>query len=476
MTIDDYMELKAEMEEAGLKPYANRRSAVAAIINNPKNLNFAKYITIMPLLYVSEDDSIIIYAPPLSTKYNEYPNVMDIFLRCDEMLKKIRDPYFPYRVDGVVVFPLLKIGEYNKKDFMSHAMAYKVNTNTGITKIEYGYISVGLMGKAVPMLHVVPVDVNETTVTDVSLGSWDKFIEMNLGENDMIEIFSAGDVIPQARKIKNSRKSKNPPLIIEKICPYCKQELALRGRELWCTNVECPHLAVGKIANFIIKIGGQNIGEGVIENLYENGLVTDTVDLFTNTISKLRSDKYKGWNTTSIKNLEEELKRLMTKPIQISTFIGALAINGIARKKSREIFKNYTLDQLFEMTLSKRMVAIESIYKMGPTTAKTFSEYLEYNKDFIETLSKLFTLVPDKMYKGTICFTGFRDSEWEDKFDEIGYEVSDSVTAATYCVFGAPGTKNSTKSKKARDLNIRIYANNYDTMNGVYNRLKNSLT
>lgn len=174
------------------KLYKNRRSATSGIINSPKNLSLARYITIIPLAahYTSSDK--IDYVPLDSYEVSAatpYQLMEDI----ERLLSKIRDSRYPFRTDGVVLYPLGDDIIPNFDDIMDHAIAYKVNTAEGLTQVDYGYVSVGRLGYAVPMLHVRPVEVNETTVEDVSLGSFDKFAGMDIHEGEQVLVYSAGD-------------------------------------------------------------------------------------------------------------------------------------------------------------------------------------------------------------------------------------------------------------------------------------------
>ena len=119
------------------------------------------------------------------------------------MMEKIRDKKCPYRVDGVIRLPVLS--HFDRNDVMANAMAFKINTAENYTKIEYGYVSIGRSGKATPMLHVEPCEVNETTVTDVNVGSFPIFYRLGLHEGETILVYSAGAVIPQM-KVPKDRK------------------------------------------------------------------------------------------------------------------------------------------------------------------------------------------------------------------------------------------------------------------------------
>ena len=100
MTNEDFHKLNEEREEKGLNPYANRRSAVSGIVNSPKNLDYAKYLTILPLYWINDQENICqcylkaeVYNPK-ETSSNR------IIQRVEKILFDIRKPEFPFRVDG----------------------------------------------------------------------------------------------------------------------------------------------------------------------------------------------------------------------------------------------------------------------------------------------------------------------------------------------------------------------------------------
>ena len=174
------------------KAYKNRRSATSGIVNSPKNLHLAKYISIIPLAaHFSSSDQI--EYEPMGSKEVVIENADQLMEEIEKMLSEIRDSSYPIRTDGVVLYPMGDDILPNYNDIMDDAIAYKVNTAEALTQVEFGYVSVGRLGNAIPMLRVRPVEVNETTVTDVSLGSFDKFVNMDIHEGEQVLIYSAGD-------------------------------------------------------------------------------------------------------------------------------------------------------------------------------------------------------------------------------------------------------------------------------------------
>ena len=149
-------------ELAEYKKYANRRSATSGIINTPSNLKYAKYITIVPLLYYDNLNYRKDYIAPFRKTIPNYSSA-DVMDEITEMMEKYRSSDFPFRMDGIVINPIMEEVP-NEGDMMENSIAYKVNTNEATTHIVRGYMSIGRLGKAVPMVEVEPVEVDPVEV------------------------------------------------------------------------------------------------------------------------------------------------------------------------------------------------------------------------------------------------------------------------------------------------------------------------
>lgn len=467
MSTEDYDELIHE------KYYANRRSAVSGIVNTPTNLQYAKYLTIMPLLYYNRPKQEIHYIAAGIETVNVY-SPRDLMDAIEKKLEFIRSADFPYRVDGVVIYPQVAY-QVNEGDLMGPAFAYKVNTNEARTTIEYAYASVGRLGSVTPMVHVKPVEVNETTVTDVSLGSYAKFLSMNLRENEEVIIYSAGDVIPQL-KLPNMRVNWNnsDELKISKYCPYCGERFERIGTEYRCSNPNCIRVMSGRISNFLIKLGIDGFSDKTFELLCNAKLIRSLPDVFELTPDKIES--VDGFDTVSAHNLYDELQRIKNDRIQISEFFGALGIEGISTKKCRKILSEIDLSKFLRKLAEdkgkkKAIDAMRCADGIGAKTAVIFVEYVADNLKMINRLLEVMNVVGDTSYVGEICFTGFRNSRWEEKFNSIGYKIGDSVNSDTTCLISASADSTSSKTKSAMKKGIPIFT--YNDIEEVFDRLKN---
>ena len=447
------------------KKYTNRRSATSGIVNTPSNISLGKYITIIPLVYYDpKEDKMSYIAPEAEEVY--YISPADLLDSIEDMLYRVKDKSFPFRVDGVVINPRIGINEFrpNLGDMMDKSIAYKINTNEAVTKIEYGYMSVGRMGKAVPMLKLVPVEVNETIVTDVNIGSYEKFLQMDLREGEPVIVYSAGDVIPQVRLPEIRQITYGEPLLrIKKICPYCQCGLERRGAEYYCTNQHCERVITGRIANFIEKIGGEGISDKTVELLYENNLIKTIPDIFNLSLAPLL--EINGIEITSATKLLDELNRLKASYIPIAKFLGALGIEKISEKKCRKILEmvkgNDLLDIAFKGTKKDRSRLLDTILHadgINIVTARTFVDYIFDNCDMIQNLLNILNIVDDRRYIGTIAFTGCRpDNNTRSRLEVLGYECVESITTKTVAVVRANPSTNTAKVNTAFSKGIPVF-------------------
>jgi len=447
------------------KEYRNRRSATSGVVNSPKNLEYGKYITIIPLYYVDKSISnIVTIAPYMSMYETEYPR--EIIGGVQTVLDAIRLPSFQYRCDGVVIFPMNSKSQskpdINTIDLLQDGLAYKINTKYAITWIDSVYASVGRTGKVTPMAKVVPCEVNETTISDISLSNMKKFQSFNIHEHEEIEIYSAGDVIPMLNRATGIYPEGAKRLLLDGHCPYCGEVYNIVNGDLYCTNKNCIRIITGKIINFIDKIGIKDISNKTIESLYEAGLVKDIQDLFDLTVADI--EKIDGFNTVSATNICREINRIQYNPIDIGTLIGSLGIKGISRKRAQIITVKYSIDDLcrfVDQSKSLETLSEQLSYpldKIGSLTLLPLLQFLknDKNRQLLYYLKSIMNITNSVDMKKTICFTGFRNKELERAIEDMGYSYTNNLTKDTLLLVTINPNATSSKVEKALKYGIRI--------------------
>lgn len=437
------------------KEYSNRRSATSGIINSPKNIELGKFITIIPLIGYSKFNNCIYVTPLDGAIYDDIGSEEAFVAAIEETVSRVRNPLYPYRTDGVVIFPLM--ADYQDDDIMSEAIAFKINTKLAPTTVKRLYVSVGRTGEACPKVEVEPVECNETRVTDVSLGSFDKMVSFGLKEGETVLVYSAGDVIPQITPLEERQYPDGAePLYVPLECPYCGTKFTRIGKEYFCKNEDCFRIKTGRIANFIEKLGMMNISDATVEDLYREGFVENLTDIFK--ITEEDIVKLDGYGELSANNIISEIKRSQYRPIPMNEFIGALGIPKIGKKVAKKLLSEVSIKDIKKKSIDEIFSLLVNANGIGMVLACNFTEYLKNNIDEFMELLSILNIQKVKNVKGEVVLTGFRDEEIEKEIESHGYGIGTDVTKEnTIAVISRNTDYSSSKCKKAIKYDIPIF-------------------
>lgn len=199
----------------------------------------------------------------------------------------------PYEVDGLVI----KLDSFAQRaalgftsKFPRWAIAYKFPARQVTTIIRELEVNVGRTGAVTPCAVLDPVDVSGTTVARASLHNWDQVARLGLGAGDRVLIEKAGEIIPQVLGV--TERSAGPRFATPTHCYACQTPLVREEGKvvLLCPNrLGCPEQQLAAI-EFFASRGQMNIdglGEKIVAQLVQAGLVHDVADLFDLTVAKL---------------------------------------------------------------------------------------------------------------------------------------------------------------------------------------------
>ncbi|HJD36849.1 MAG TPA: NAD-dependent DNA ligase LigA [Candidatus Blautia ornithocaccae] len=347
----------------------------------------------------------------------------------------------------------------------SYAFKWKDETReTTLKEIEWSPSRTGLIN---PVAIFEPVELEGTTVSRASVHNISIMKELQLGIGDRIQVYKANMIIPQiAENLTRSGK-----LEIPDTCPVCGKEARVvktnEVESLYCMNPDCQAKKIKSFTLFVSRdaMNIDGLSEATLEKFILKGFIKDFGDIFE--IGKFREEivEMDGFGEKSFDNLMASLEK--ARHTTLPRLLYSLGIANIGLANAKMICKefHYDLEKMVQATAEE----ISSIEGIGPVIAKTYTEYFsdeENMRKFRHLLSHLeleevkqesrLTL-DGKQFVITGSVNHFANrAELKEYIEQRGGKVTGSVTSKTDYLINNDATSNSSKNKKARELEIPI--------------------
>ena len=375
----------------------------------------------------------------------------------------------PYEIDGVV----FKVNDFNQQEtlgFVSRAprwaIAYKFPPEEVMTKVTDIEIQVGRTGALTPVARLEPVYVGGVTVTNATLHNEDEIKRKDIRVGDTVIIRRAGDVIPEVVSVIREKRPRHiRPFHMPDKCPVCGSNVEkIEGEAISrCSGgLFCLAQQVQSIIHFASRraMDIEGLGDKLVEQLVEKGLVRKVSDLYTLTADQLASLERMG--EKSANNILEALKN--SKKTTLNRFLYALGIREVGEATAKALANYFTtLDAVMHAGVDE----LEEVPDIGPVVAQHIHSFFseKHNNDVIKHLLDAGISWPEIEKKKNVPLAGktfvltgtleeMTRDEAKDHLELLGAKVSGSVSAKTdYVVAGAdPGSK----LEKANKLGINV--------------------
>lgn len=404
-------------------------------------------------------------------------NVNPIKVLCnniDEAIKEVENigntrEEIPFGIDGAVIkVDNLSLREEIGTTFKvpKWAIAYKYPPEQKETILKDIICNVGRTGVITPMAVLEPVVVAGSKISKTTLHNEDFIKEKELKIGDHVLIQKAGDVIPEVVKVlKEKRTGEEKDFEMPKTCPVCgapaireEGEAAIR-----CIGIECKARNLRNIIHFASKEGMniEGLGEKIVEQLYENGLIETIADIYYLKQEDIQSLKKDGKKFA--KNLIDAIEK--SKNNDLDRLICAIGIRHIGTKSAKTLARKFkSIDGLMNASL-EYLIETDDV---GGITAESIYEFFKQEQtiDLINKLKNVNVNMKlkveentDNRFEGkTFVLTGSLEEFTRDEASKIiesyGGKTSSSVSKKTDYVLA--GEEAGSKLTKAESLGIKI--------------------
>jgi len=482
MPVSGFERLNAEAVKRGEKIFANPRNAAAGSLRQ-----------LDPRITAQRPLDIFFYTvgaieglelPALHSQTLEL--LRDYGLRVSPEIKRVRGAagcleYYAeigrrraslaYQIDGVV-YKVDSIAAQRALGFVSRAprwaVAHKFPAEEALTQLRDVEFQVGRTGALTPVARLEPVFVGGVTVSNATLHNMDEVLRKDVRIGDTVIVRRAGDVIPEvARVLIERRPTTTREVQLPTRCPVCAApvERDADATVARCTGgYRCSAQRKERIRHFASRraLDIQGVGEKLVEQLVDAGLVETPADLYRLDATTLANLERMG--PKSAENVVSALQK--SKSTTLARFLFALGVRDVGEATAAALAAHFgTLEQL----LTADLEGVQRVPDVGPVIARHVVEFFAepMNRDVVERLQSADLHWPrveipaagEQPLAGlTFVLTGTLDTlqreEAEDALRALGAKAAGSVSKKTsYLVAGRDA---GSKLRKAAELGIAV--------------------
>ena len=483
--LEVFKQINQERFSAGESLFANPRNAAAGTLRQldsrivaQRRLDFFAYTLQIP----GKDDAEV-----AKTQWESLELLQEMGFRVNPNRKLCRSledvqAYYeywdterlnlPYMTDGVVVklnSILLQEQLGFTQKFPRWAVALKYPAEQAPTRVENISVNVGRTGALTPLAELQPVQLAGTTVQRATLHNSDYVRSLDIRIGDTVIIHKAGEIIPEVvRVLQELRPSGTEPFQMPTCCPVCNQPVVKPQDEAVtrCVNASCPAILKGALVHWASRnaMDINGLGEKLMHQLVDKGLVDSVADLYDLTVDRLASLERMGKKLAE--KLVDAIAHSKTQPW--SRVLYGLGIRHVGSVNAQTLTQKFTT---VEQLSSASATNIEAVYGIGPEIAQAVYQWFRVpaNQALIDRLKasglqlanqeagKTPTPQENLFLQGKIfVITGtlptLKRDEAKALIEKAGGKVTNSVSAKTdYLLVGEDA---GSKLEKAQELGI----------------------
>lgn len=377
-------------------------------------------------------------------------------------------PKLPFDIDGAVV----KVNNLEMRENLGStskvpkwAIAYKFPAEQQETTVENIIVQVGRTGVITPNAVLTPVKIAGSTVSRATLHNEDFIIAKDLKIGDRVLVQKAGDIIPEIVSVlKEKRTGAEREYKMPTHCPACGEELFREDGEaaLRCVSTNCPAQRIRSIIHFASRdaMDIEGLGDAVVEQLVDAGLIQTSADLFY--LTKEQLVLLERFAEKSAQNLIDAIEKAKQNPLD--RLLCALGIRLIGSRSAKAIaahFKNIdnimnaTADEVSEINdIGEKMAESLVHYFSEPETVVLIEKMKAAGVNMVAEEKEIGSSLNGKTFVLTGTLPTMKRSDAQRIIEDNGGKVSGSVSKKTD--FVVAGEEAGSKLDKAQSLGVPV--------------------
>lgn len=413
---------------------------------------------------------------PVERERIDHPTKENIQQEIDKFTEKVTSKKNPFPVDGLVICyddtAYAATGSVTGHHATRAGFAFKwqdEHADTVLDHIEWSCAA----STITPVAVFKPVELEGTTVQRASLCNVSECERLGIGDKGTrLQVIKANKIIPKVINITEVVGS----FVIPAECPVCHATAVVRESEsgtktLHCTNAACPAKQLKKFARFVSKegINIDGISEQTVWKFINHGFIREYADFYKLKNYAFEISCFEGFGKKSVSNLLESVEK--SRHTDGRHLLYALNIPLCGGDVAKKLLSRYKVKELIETArLSMFDDEFASIDGIGPEKSAKFIAWFKDDVHFQHVqhlLSELIIEEQEPVETGNKCqgltfvVTGdvhhYKNrNELKAYIESQGGKVTGSVSKSTNFLINNDAASQSSKNKKAHELNIPI--------------------
>jgi NAD-dependent DNA ligase len=448
--------------------FKNPRSTVAGVVNSKKlniklinDIELVLYEIVDPLFSILKQFQII-----EDLQFNLVDNIIinhNInFKFLSNFLIERREKAI-YQIDGIIVTSTTQYTR-NIEGNPTYAFAYKdiLEDQIGEAKVKNIEWNISKDGYIIPTIIIDPIEISGITIKRTAGFNARFIVDNKLGPGAIIQIIRSGDVIPYITKIIK------PSIKGEAELPKIKWHWNESNIDIKIDNIDTnPDVQIKNIYHFFSTLKTKGLGEKNIKKLYNAGFTSVDKILNSQKSELLLIDNFGEKMVNNILSaMQQALNNIsLSKLMAASNKLG----HGLGEEKIEKVITYYPslLSDYKKWTYSEFINNIKQVNGWDTKTATLFVNNFQEFINFYNIIKK-FIKLEDSQNKSTklglftnkiIVFSGFRNSNLEQKIKDQGGNVSTTISKKIdYLIIKNKDLLDNPTDKilKAKEYNIKI--------------------